>query len=376
MFPVRIEAVGWVTGLHGTGSDPEPSPQRAVLVEEMQRRGVDNPNTLLASRNASMVLLRAVLRPGIQKGDHFDVEVRTPGRSETTSLRGGYLLETRLAELAVLGDGMIHNGRERGVAQGPILVDPTGDPKSEQDRSALCRGRILGGGISFVTRELGLIMTDEHRDVVVASRVAAAVNKRFFSYQKGIQVGVAKAHTDQWVELAVHPHYKDNLERYIQVVRAIAVQETPAQQVQRIIDLERKLFSPDDRGAGGRAVGSHRPARHGHVDEGDAVERPRGAVLFGRGAGLPGAPRGGGVAEPGRPRRTGLPRGGLDRPGGPGRPGRRRAAPQLADGGQRGNPLRRLPRPLDRQPQRPRHSAANSSAASSATTCWTSPARR
>ena len=112
MFPVRIEAVGWVTGLHGTGSDPEPSPQRAVLVEEMQRRGVDSPNTLLASRNASMVLLRAVLRPGIQKGDHFDVEVRTPGRSETTSLRGGYLLETRLRELAVLGDGMIHNGRD------------------------------------------------------------------------------------------------------------------------------------------------------------------------------------------------------------------------------------------------------------------------
>ena len=28
-FPVSIEAVGLVTGLHGTGSDPEPSGQRA-----------------------------------------------------------------------------------------------------------------------------------------------------------------------------------------------------------------------------------------------------------------------------------------------------------------------------------------------------------
>ena len=71
MFPVRIEAVGWVTGLHGTGSDPEPSPQRAVLIEEMQRRGVDNPNTLLASHNASMVLVRAVLRPGHSEGRSF-----------------------------------------------------------------------------------------------------------------------------------------------------------------------------------------------------------------------------------------------------------------------------------------------------------------
>ena len=29
MFPVKIEAIGLVSGLHGTGSDPEPSPQRA-----------------------------------------------------------------------------------------------------------------------------------------------------------------------------------------------------------------------------------------------------------------------------------------------------------------------------------------------------------
>ncbi len=125
MFPVNIEAVGWVTGLHGTGSDPEPSPQRTMLVEEMQRRGVENPNALLASHNASLVLVHAVLRPGIQKGDHFDVELRVPGRSETTSLRGGYLLETRLMDTAVLNDGMLHKNRERGVAQGPVLVDPT-----------------------------------------------------------------------------------------------------------------------------------------------------------------------------------------------------------------------------------------------------------
>jgi len=30
MFPVKVEAVGLVVGLPGTGSDPPPSPQRAV----------------------------------------------------------------------------------------------------------------------------------------------------------------------------------------------------------------------------------------------------------------------------------------------------------------------------------------------------------
>jgi len=97
---VKIEAVSLVTGLAGTGSDPPPSPQRAALLDDMKRRGVDDPNDVLASPNTSLVLVRAYLRPGIQEGDHFDVEVRVPSRSETTSLRGGWLLPARLTEMS------------------------------------------------------------------------------------------------------------------------------------------------------------------------------------------------------------------------------------------------------------------------------------
>ena len=86
MFPMYVESVGLVTGLQGTGSDPEPSPERSVLIEDMQRRGVTNPNGLLASKKCSLVKVRGVLPPGIQKGDHFDVEVRVQGRSETSNL--------------------------------------------------------------------------------------------------------------------------------------------------------------------------------------------------------------------------------------------------------------------------------------------------
>ncbi len=101
--PTRVNAVGLVTGLHGTGSDPDPSPERDALLEEMQTRGVINPNSILTSGDVSVVLLQGILRAGIQQGEHFDVEVRVPMRSETTSLRGGYLLEARLTESAVLG---------------------------------------------------------------------------------------------------------------------------------------------------------------------------------------------------------------------------------------------------------------------------------
>jgi len=102
--PVRIEGVGLVTGLDGTGSDPKPSSHRQMLLSEMRVRGVENPEAVLASPNTALVLVRGYLPPGVQEGDRFDVEVRVPAQSETTSLRGAWLLETSLKEFAVLGD--------------------------------------------------------------------------------------------------------------------------------------------------------------------------------------------------------------------------------------------------------------------------------
>ena len=250
---------------------------------------------------------------------------------------------------------MIHSSRERGVAQGPVLVDPTADAKNEQDRAALCRGQILGGGISFVTRELGLVMTPEHDDVVVTSRVAAAVSRRFHTYQKGIQVGVAKAHTDFWVELAVYPLYKDNLDRYMHVVRAIAIQESATQQAQRIIDLERKLFCAKDAARAAvelEAIG--RPAVDTLMKGMQSSDRE---VQFYAAEALAYLGRREAAEPLGRIARDepAFRKSALTRPGGARRPGRRRATPQLAGDAERGNPLRRLPRPLDRQPQRPGH---------------------
>ena len=51
----------------------------------------------------SLVVVRGYLPPGVQKGDRIDVEVVVPPKSKTTSLRGGYLLHSRLRELRVSG---------------------------------------------------------------------------------------------------------------------------------------------------------------------------------------------------------------------------------------------------------------------------------
>jgi flagellar basal body P-ring protein FlgI len=251
LFPAELEAISLVTGLNGTGSDPEPSPQRAMLMDEMQRRGVKNPNQLLASRNVALVLVRGVLRPGIRKGDRFDVEVRIPGHSETVSLRGGTLLETRLNDMAMIKDRLF-NGKVRALAQGPVLVDPSATEKS--DGVLLCRGRVLGGGVAMESRSLGLLLSsgDEtemtpaqlRNATVNSARVANAANRRFHTFKDGVQIGVATAKTGRYVDLVVHPRYKDNIERYMQVVLAIALEESAVETNQRIASLEKQLFEP------------------------------------------------------------------------------------------------------------------------------------
>ena len=126
-----------------------------MLIAEMERRGVENPNRLLATRNWSLVIVRGFLRPGIQKGDPFDVELRVTDRSETTSLRGGTLLETRMSDSAVVY-GRLLEGKARGLAQGPVLVDPTASEK--HDSLLLRRGVVLGGGVAWESRSVGLFL--------------------------------------------------------------------------------------------------------------------------------------------------------------------------------------------------------------------------
>ncbi len=240
--PISIESIGLVTGLPGTGSDPPPSPQRSALISEMITRGVMNPKPeqLLASPSTEMVMVRALLRPGIQKGDHFDIEVRTLARSECTSLRDGWLMEARLREMAVLG-GEVREGSLLGIAQGAVLVDPSA---KADDRVANCRGRILGGGVSMTSRELGLVLKNDERSVLISAQIGNAINKRFHTYEGGLKTGVAKPKTDEFVTLRVHPRYKDNLERYIRVVRALPLRESAQEQMARTQLLERQLLDP------------------------------------------------------------------------------------------------------------------------------------
>jgi len=240
MHPLKIEAVGLVTGLVGTGSDPPPGYERSALLNEMQTRGVENPNQVLASGSTSVVLIKGFLRPGIQKGDRFDVEVRTPARSETTTLRGGWLMETRLREVANI-DAQIHTGQLWALCEGPVMIDPSADGS---DVVAATRGRLLGGGVALRGRTLDLVLRPEHQSVGKAWLVGEAINLRFHTFIDGGKKGVANPKNNEYIELRIHPRYQDNVARYMQVIQSIALREKPTSRLDRLKLLERQLLDP------------------------------------------------------------------------------------------------------------------------------------
>ena len=202
----------------------------------MQKRGVRYPNTLLRSDDTALVQVRAVLRPGIRKGDHFDVEVKSPDDADVTSLRGGWLLDSRLTEVAVL-EGRWTEGHVFAAAKGPILVDPNID--AETDPQSLLRGRILGGGVAAKDRKLGLAIITRP-DFVLSKSLGDAINRRFYAYDRaGMKAGVATPKTDDYIELTVHPRYQDNVSRFMRVVRSVAVSERPEETIARLESLQR-----------------------------------------------------------------------------------------------------------------------------------------
>ncbi len=238
---VALESVGLVTGLPNTGSDPPPSVERNLLISEMQSHEVNKPNDILASATTSLVLVRAFLPPGVQKHENFDVEVRLPSRSETTSLRDGWLMKSRLRQVAMMGGG-VHTGSVEGIAEGEVLVDAAFEGAPEQRHEK--RGRILGGGFSHTVRKLGLGIRRQDKSVRTSIAIAKAVSARFHTFDHGVKKGVAKPTRDNFIDLAVTPRYRNNLARYIRVVRAIKLSETPKARIERLALLQGKLLNP------------------------------------------------------------------------------------------------------------------------------------
>lgn len=241
---VTLQGVGLVVGLDGTGGDPPPSGYREVLADDMRRRGIADPETILRSPNTALVIVTAYLPPMIRKGEAFDVDVRIPDGDTTTSLNGGWLLETELSEAQLVQGQGVMKGHILAKAKGPIMVT-SGEGKSDST-GLKRRGKILGGGTSKKDRDLRIQLRSDFRSVRQSKRIADKIGQRFFNYnESGLREPLAKALTDQTIELKVLPRYKDNYPRYREVIRNIAFRESPVARHVRMEKLKTQLLDPD-----------------------------------------------------------------------------------------------------------------------------------
>lgn len=242
--PVVLEGVGLVRGLSGTGGDPAPSQYRSALMEDLKQRGYRNPNAILASPNTALVIVRAYLRPMLKIGDRLDIEIRVPESAQATSLVGGELMEVRLSDKAMVG-GKMMVGRPHAIARGRVLTEGLG-ASTISEPALLKKGRVLGGAVVMKERDLSLFLKNDFRSVRNSQRISDVIGRRFHHFDEhGIKKPLATAKTDQRLILKVHPRYKDNFPRYLQVIRHLAFRETPVELRVRMNRLKHDLSIPE-----------------------------------------------------------------------------------------------------------------------------------
>lgn len=242
---VVLEGVGLVVGLNGTGGDPPPSTYREALVDDMRRRNIREWKEILRSPDTALVVVRAYLPPLIAKGDRFDVDIRVPGDTGASSLNGGRLMETILSETALVPGQGVMKGHVVAKARGPILISPE-EGDVENLAGVLKRGRVLGGGVSLIERDMALYVRSNFRTYRNITRLADKIGRRFYAYDEyGLREPLAKAQTDQRILLKVHPLYRHNYPRFLQVVQNIAFRETAVSRRIRLKRLEHDLLKPE-----------------------------------------------------------------------------------------------------------------------------------
>ncbi len=238
---VQVDGVAAVNSLQGTGGPSDPSFYREQLLEEMKRNGVNNPNKFLERDDTALVLVRAFVPPGARRGDPLDVKITSPPKSRVTDLHGGWLLDTRLRHQRLLNSA-VRKSEVMTMATGPVLTRANYSPG--EDDALKIEGRVLGGGRVQIERKLGLILRPEYQHVKMSAALAAAINRRFFFFDGTTRRGIAKAVEDDFIEVELHPRYRDNVHRMIAVIRAISVKPESSDTQERLVDLAGKLNDP------------------------------------------------------------------------------------------------------------------------------------
>ena len=229
--PVTVEGYGLVGGLPGTGSGNCPPAVRDYLRRYIMAQvptGGFNIDELLNSKNTAIVQLQGVMPAAVSDGERFDVRVSLLPGSEASSLYGGWLYKAELIPGGVAG-----GARTRATVEGPVFINTIG-----VSRPDVREGYVLGGG-----RAIGSYrgtLTLRKADFLLASRIRNRLNERYGS-------GTADALAPTTVGLRIPADYQRRKLRFLELVSATYVDQTPELNEARINAYVQRLAASNDK---------------------------------------------------------------------------------------------------------------------------------
>jgi hypothetical protein len=229
---IPVEGYGLVAGLSGTGSAECPPQIRAYLVRYIQTQlpqsGV-NVEKLINSTDTAVVQIEAVMPAVAWKNQYFDVKVTALPGTRTTSLEHGWLYTAELKARGTFGI----TTRVLANAEGSVFADKIGAAATDNRV-----GYVLAGGKVLSQERISLEL---HRpDFRTASRIRNRLNERF-------GLGAAEAVSPARIELMVPAKYRGREQRFIAMVRAMYLDQTPEITKERIMTLVKELAVSQDK---------------------------------------------------------------------------------------------------------------------------------
>ncbi len=228
---IPVEGYGLVGGLSGTGSGECPPQIRGYLRQYIlaQLPKHQDVEKLINSRDTAVVLVQGFMPTAVSKNQYFDVKVAALPGTQTTSIEGGWLYGAELKTARRLG----MTGKALATAEGPVFIDTI--DAGEKDKKT---GYILAGGM--VLDEYKISLAVRQPNYRTASLIRDKLNERF-------GLGTAKAVSPSKVDLRVPPKYARQKQRFISIVRATYLSETPEITQERISTLVRTLGVGQDK---------------------------------------------------------------------------------------------------------------------------------
>ena len=237
----KIQSFGIVNGLAGTGGEEPPSMQRDLLLAEMKTRNIKDPNKFIDSDSTSLVMVEAVIPPGVRRGDPLDLIVKTSQRTDATSLRGGWLMPARLSFTQIIG-GVPRTSDTLATGTGAVIVRAA--HQAGDDPQLLLEGRVLAGGVAQKDGHLDLRIRPEYQHVAISKRLAEVINRRFYFFDGSSRRGIATAKEDDLIAIETHPRYRQNVHRMMAVVGSLGTEGDVAKTHARIDILAKQLLEP------------------------------------------------------------------------------------------------------------------------------------